>query len=307
MRGGDSFSAALQKTAQDLEEILEILLQAPCLSHEIFRPPLLLEAMRYALLGGGKRLRPFLVCESAKALGYEGAGALRVSAAVEMVHTYSLVHDDLPAMDNDDVRRGRLSVHKVYGEALAILVGDALLTYAFDVLASPETHNDPHLRLSLITHLARAAGPGGMVGGQALDMLYESSKPVLTQEDIAQMQAMKTGALFRFSVEAGACLAQASPAHFQALTHYGTALGRAFQIADDLLDLEGEEVEVGKKVHKDAARGKATFVSYLGKEESQRQLTYWGDQALCALAPSLFDERADHLRALVAFTLQRSR
>jgi farnesyl diphosphate synthase len=210
--------------------------------------------MRYSALGGGKRLRPFLVIESARLFGVEGSSALRTACALEMIHCYSLVHDDLPAMDDDDLRRGRPTCHKAFDEATAILAGDGLLTYAFDVVADPATHQDAGVRAALVLALARAAGLGGMVGGQALDLQAETASIPLTQAETLRMQAMKTGALLRFAVDAGAMLGAANPAQARAVARYGDALGAAFQIADDILDAEGDTAALGKRAGKDAGR-----------------------------------------------------
>ena len=239
MTDAKDFSHRLDEAAQRVEVALEGLLGTAPLKGEIARPTRLLEAMRYASLGGGKRLRPFLVIESARLFGVTGEAPLRVGCALEMIHCYSLAHDDLPAMDDDDLRRGRPTTHKAFDEATAILAGDGLLTYAFDVLADAPTHAEAQVRAKLVLALARAAGVGGMVGGQALDLEAESAGRPLSQEEILALQAMKTGALLRFAVDAGAILGQASEAQAQALSRYGAALGAAFQVADDILDAEG--------------------------------------------------------------------
>ena len=239
--------------------------------------------MRYASLGGGKRLRPFLVIESARLFGVTGEAPLRVGCALEMIHCYSLAHDDLPAMDDDDLRRGRPTTHKAFDEATAILAGDGLLTYAFDVLADAPTHAEAQVRAKLVLALARAAGLGGMVGGQALDLEAESAGRPLSQEEILTLQAMKTGALLRFAVDAGAILGQASEAQAQALSRYGAALGAAFQVADDILDAEGDTAALGKRAGKDAERGKATLVSLLGLEGAMARRDQLVEEAIAAL------------------------
>ncbi|MDQ0349908.1 polyprenyl synthetase family protein [Ancylobacter vacuolatus] len=246
-------------------------------------------AMRHATLAGGKRLRPFLVVESAALFGISAARAMPAAAALECIHCYSLVHDDLPAMDNDDLRRGRPTVHCAYDEATAILAGDALLTLAFEILAGAETDADPAVRLALVASLARAAGVAGMIGGQMLDLAAEGrfaeGKPLdLPAPAIIELQAMKTGALLRQACEAGALLGRASPAERASLDRYARAVGRAFQIADDLLDVEGEASLVGKAVGKDAAAGKATLVGTLGIDGARAELARLTGEAEAALA-----------------------
>jgi len=258
-------------------------------------------AMRYALLGGGKRLRPFLVIESARLFDAPGAGALRVAAAIEMVHCYSLVHDDLPAMDDDDFRRGRPTAHIAFDQATAILAGDGLLTLAFEVLADPATDADAACRCLLVQRLAQAAGMAGMVGGQMIDL--GAGRRSLGIGEIRELQALKTGALIGFACEAGALLGRASAAERQALLDYASDLGLAFQIADDLLDVEGDAKLVGKGVGKDAAAGKATFVGVLGVEGARREARRLGQSAAERLAP--FGGRADRLAAVAAFVVER--
>jgi farnesyl diphosphate synthase len=259
--------------------------------------------MRYATLGNGKRLRPFLLVEAARACGATGEGVLRAAAAVELVHCYSLVHDDLPAMDDDDLRRGRPTVHKAFDEATAILVGDALQTLAFDVMSEPETHADPAVRCALVAGLARAGGIGGMAGGQMLDLEAERSESPLDRPAVERLQAMKTGALLLFSAEAGAIIAAASGPERAALTAYGRALGAAFQIADDLLDAEGDAATLGKRSGKDAARNKATLVATLGLEPARRLRDDLAQRAVDALAP--FGSRAAMLVEAARFTAAR--
>jgi farnesyl diphosphate synthase len=279
----DEFRRRLDHAAEATEAALEALLGPVALPGEITRPTRLLEAMRYATLGGGKRLRPFLVIESARLFGVEGASALRTACALEMIHCYSLVHDDLPAMDDDDLRRGRPTCHKAFDEATAILAGDGLLTYAFDVVADPATHPDAGVRAALVLALARAAGIGGMVGGQALDLAAETAAIPLTLAETLRMQAMKTGALLRFAVDAGALLGAASPAQARAMGRYGDALGAAFQIADDILDAEGDTAALGKRAGKDAERGKATLVGLLGLDEARKRRDQLVNDAIAAL------------------------
>ena len=261
----------------------------------------LVEAMRYAVLGGGKRMRAFLVMETASLFSVTLTNAARVAASIEMLHAYSLIHDDLPAMDNDDMRRGKPSTHKAFDEPTAILAGDALQARAFEVLAERETHPDAAARCELVLALGLAAGSRGMAGGQMIDIAAESR--VLTAPEITRLQALKTGRLIQFSAEAGAILGGASPAERRALAGYGADLGTAFQIADDLLDAEGTAEETGKATGKDAAAGKATMVSILGVEKARTHAWMLSEQAVTHLEG--FDERADGLRALAAFTVRR--
>ena len=279
----DEFSQRLKTVADEIEATLEGLLGAHPLAGEVARPSRLREAMRYATLGGGKRLRPFLVVETARALGFKGKGALRAGAALEMVHCYSLVHDDLPAMDDDDLRRGRPTAHIAFDEATAILAGDALLTYAFDVMADEATHPDPAVRAALVLGLARASGIGGMAGGQALDLEAERAEAPLSAAEIERLQAMKTGALLLFGVEAGAILGGADAAQRTALNRYGKALGAAFQIADDILDTESDAATLGKAAGKDAGRNKGTLVSSLGLDAAKARRDGLAAEAQAAL------------------------
>jgi farnesyl diphosphate synthase len=260
-----------------------------------------LEAMRYAALDGGKRLRPFLVCATADLFTVPRARALRAAAAVEMVHCYSLVHDDLPAMDDDDLRRGRPTVHKKFDEATAILAGDALLTEAFGVLADPVTHPDGAVRAGLVAELAAASGARGMVGGQMLDLMSEGGN--LGQAELARLQDMKTGCLIAGSCRMGAILGGASERDREALGAYGIAMGLAFQIADDVLDVESSAAVAGKATGKDAAAGKATFVSRLGLEGAKTYARELAETATRHLAT--FGERADVLRQAAFFAVER--
>ena len=228
-----------------------------------------IEAMRYSALAGGKRLRPFLTVESARLFGVNPEAAMMTAAAMEFVHTYSLIHDDLPAMDNDDFRRGKPSCHKQFGEAAAILAGDALLTYAFEVLANPRVHADANVRCELIRSVARAAGVRGMVGGQMMDI--DAEKQDLSIEEVIRLQRLKTGEMFAVSCEAGAILGKAPDALRARLQRYAHDIGLAFQITDDLLDVEGTRTETGKGVKKDAAKGKATLISVLGIDRAREQ------------------------------------
>jgi farnesyl diphosphate synthase len=281
------FLARLDAAAADTEALLDRLLAATPAAGELSRPARLLDAMRYASLGGGKRFRPFLVVESAALFAVPRANALMAGAALECVHCYSLVHDDLPAMDNDALRRGQPTAHKKYDEATAILAGDGLLTFAFDILSRPETHADPGVRIELVNALGRAAGLGGMAGGQMLDLAAEGRFGAQQHGagDVRLLQAMKTGALLRFGCQAGGILASAGKAQREALERYGSVVGEAFQIADDLLDIEGDPALVGKQTGKDAAAGKATFVSVLGVAGAKTRLRELVDAAEAALAP----------------------
>ena len=259
------------------------------------------EAMRYATLSGGKRLRPFLVMQTAQLFNVSNEQALRTAAAVEMVHAYSLAHDDLPAMDDDDLRRGQPTVHKKFDEGTAILAGDALQTLAFEVLANSETHPSPEVRCSLISGLANASGANGMAGGQMLDLNAASNQ--WTENSIYQLQLMKTAALFSFSCESGAILGQATIEQRQLLKEFGTNLGIAFQITDDLLDVTGDVNEVGKAVGKDSKQGKATLVSIKGIDESLATAANFCHNAIALL--NLYDNKADILCELVRHIIKR--
>jgi farnesyl diphosphate synthase len=260
-----------------------------------------MEAMRYSALAGGKRLRPFLTVESANLFGVNPDAAMMTAAAIEFVHTYSLVHDDLPAMDNDDFRRGKPSCHKQFGEAAAILAGDALLTYAFEVLSHPSVHADANVRCELIRSLARASGVRGMVGGQMMDL--DAEHQTMSVDEVIRLQRLKTGELFAVSCEVGAILGKAPDAMRSRLSRYAHDMGLAFQITDDLLDVEGTRTSTGKGVKKDAAKGKATLVSALGLERAREQAQTLAKQAIEHLAP--FDARADSLRALASYVVTR--
>ena len=291
-----SFPAALAQAAQMTDIAVEKLLVAPTgLEGRVY------QAMRYSALAPGKRLRPFLVLASAQLFGVARRCALQVAAATEMVHAYSLVHDDLPAMDNSDLRRGRPTCHKEFDEATAVLAGDGLLTAAFEVLADPDTHGDPAVRCELVTALAGAAGAGGMVGGQMIDLIAEHQ--TLDIGAITRLQRMKTGALIAFSCEAGAILAKAPHELRTALRGYAHDLGLAFQIADDLLDVEGSAAETGKPVGADVASGKATFVSILGVTRARAQAELLIRQAIAHL--DLFEQRAELLREAARFVITR--
>ena len=261
----------------------------------------LFDAMRYGSLNGGKRLRPFLVMQSAELFGVSPDCAIRVAAAVEMVHSYSLIHDDLPAMDDGELRRGRPTCHRQFDEATAILAGDGLLTFAFEVLADHATHEDPNIRCQLVAALAKAAGGHGMVGGQMLDLIAEHE--TFDLGTTPRLQRMKTGAMIAFSCEAGGILGKANPPQRTALGAYAHDLGLAFQIADDLLDVEGTEAETGKTVGRDAQAGKATFVSILGRDRARAQAEMLAAQAAAHL--DIFEGRAGMLEAVAGFVVAR--
>jgi farnesyl diphosphate synthase len=288
----DASAVATALTDALIERLLDV---PPGLEARVY------EAMRYSSLAPGKRMRPLLVLASARLFGVARGSALQVAAAIEMVHAYSLIHDDLPAMDNSDLRRGRPTCHKRFDEATAVLAGDGLLTMAFEVLAHPDTHGDPAVRCELVSALAAAAGPAGMVGGQMIDLIAE--RQPLDIGAITRLQRMKTGALIAFSCEAGAILAKAAGAQRAALRGYAHDLGLAFQIADDLLDVEGSAAETGKPVGADAAAGKATFVSILGVERARSQAGLLVDQAVAHL--DLFEQRAELLREIARFVVNR--
>jgi len=294
-----AFLAELERVASAVEARLDRLLppkpaQAPDGAE-------LGQAMRYAALGGGKRLRPFLLIESARLFGVAEEEALPPACALECVHCYSLVHDDLPSMDDDAIRRGRPTLHLAFDEATAILAGDALLTLAFEILSDPSTQAEPAIRAELVFLLAKAGGRHGMALGQALDL--SPARQGFGPEDIALMQALKTGALFRFACEAGAVLGRAAPAERAALMAYASAFGQAFQLADDLLDAEGDAAALGKAVAKDEARGKATLIALLGVDQARAHLAGLVSEAEAALAP--FSAKAKTLIETARFIAER--
>ncbi len=286
---GDRFQQELARVADETEVLLDRLLGPDPLSGEQARPGRLIEAMRYGCLGGGKRFRPFLVVACAGLFGVSRQHALRVGAALECIHCYSLLHDDLPAMDNDDLRRGRPTTHRAFDEATAILAGDSLLTLSFDILSRVETHPKAAVRVELVSALARAAGLGGMAGGQMLDLIaegrFEDNQHAFELAQIRLLQAMKTGALLQFACSAGAILGEAGAPERAALLSYGTALGEAFQIADDLLDVEGDPAIVGKATGKDAAARKATFVRVLGADQARKRVAHLVEESKRAIEP----------------------
>ncbi|WP_390624935.1 polyprenyl synthetase family protein [Pseudorhizobium xiangyangii] len=298
-----AFEQHLTESGKRMEALLSSLLADTCLPGEITRPASLLAAMRYGTLNGGKRLRPFLVQESASLLGGDPQVAARVGAALECVHCYSLVHDDLPAMDDDDVRRGRPTVHKAFDEASAILAGDSLLTYAFDIIAAPETRLADRQKTELVLALARASGIGGMAGGQALDLAAEKDAP--DEKGILTLQAMKTGALLRFACEAGAIVAGSGTEDRQRLRTFGQKIGLAFQLADDLLDVTADAETMGKATGKDAARGKGTLVALHGPAWAEERLAALAREAVELLSD--FGERAVVLQETARFIADRKR
>ncbi|MEO8883276.1 MAG: polyprenyl synthetase family protein [Devosia sp.] len=295
------FDNDLKRCAADIEAALDRLLTASALSGPGEAPERLLAAMRHGALGGGKRLRPFLVRQAAGVFGVSAEKSLIAGLAVEMVHCYSLIHDDLPAMDDDDLRRGQPTVHRAFDEATAILAGDTLLTHAFGLLASPDCHPDPAVRVKLVAELVAGAGAGGMAGGQMRDIEGEGSG--FTGRQIETMQAMKTGALIRAAVRIGAILGGASDTALADLTQFAALAGRAFQLADDLLDATSTASALGKATGKDAAAGKQTLVARLGVEAAQRRLGDLIHDALTAL--TAFGPEADGLRATARYFATR--
>ncbi len=295
-----TFESRLAANAREIEGVLDALLSQAVLDDEIARPENLRSAMHYAVLNGGKRLRPFLVVETATMLGGNRDAALRIGAALECVHCYSLVHDDLPAMDDDDLRRGKPTVHIAYDEATAILAGDSLLTYAFDIIAStPDL--DEASKVALILALSRASGLGGMAGGQALDLAAERHAP--DEQGIIMLQAMKTGALIRFACEAGAIVAGSSAEDRATLRRFGERIGLAFQLADDILDLTADSATMGKATGKDAGRGKGTLVGLHGMAWAEATLSAHVKEAEALLAP--YGERATVLVEAARFIAER--
>ena len=293
-----SLKAALSEISTEIDDRFDLLLAIPDDPQaDLYR------AMRHAAIGGGKRLRPLLVFATARLFGVDRECAGRAALAIECIHVYSLIHDDLPAMDDDDLRRGKPTVHKLYSEATAILAGDCLHALAFEILAEPATHGDPFVRAELVLDLARAAGPAGMAGGQMMDI--EAEKASFDLPTITRLQAMKTGALIASAVEAGAILGKASPEARTGLRGYARAIGLAFQIADDLLDYEGEEEKMGKRVHKDQDAGKETFLSLLGVDRAREQARMLVDQAVQHLHN--YGAEADLLREIARYTLERDR
>ncbi len=295
------FFDKLRQNANLVSGELDLLLGEYLLKGEIARPPRLMAAIRHGVLNGGKRLRPFLLIETAALFGKSGPGILRAACALECLHCYSLIHDDLPCMDDDDLRRGQPTVHKAYDEAMAVLAGDALLTFAFDLISDETTCKDAQTRVELAQLLARAAGHGGMIGGQVLDIAAETS--ILDEAEILRLQSMKTGALIRFAVEAGAVIGGASIVERQNLAEFGTIIGRAFQLADDLLDVTASSEILGKATGKDAERGKKTLVDFYGVDGAQARLQELLAEAEVLLDP--FGPKAATLRQTAKFIIER--
>lgn len=289
---------ALDQVAEDIDAEFDALLQLPGDPRDN-----LYEAMRYAAIGGGKRLRPLLLLATAGLFHVDRDVALRVATAIEAIHVYSLIHDDLPAMDDDDLRRGKPTVHKAFDDATAILAGDSLHALAFEILADPATHPDPFIRSELIATLALASGPDGMAGGQMMDL--EAEKSTFDLPTVTRLQALKTGALIAASVEMGAILAHVPPEGRVHLRGYARDIGLAFQIADDILDIEGCEELAGKALHKDEAAGKATFVSLMGLSRAKEQAEALVAQAVEHLAS--YGSEADLLRAVAHYVTERDR
>lgn len=291
-------SEALAATAHDMDVAFDAILTVPDDPRKR-----LYEAMRHAAIGGGKRMRPLLVLASAALFNVSRDSALRAACAVECIHIYSLVHDDLPCMDNDDLRHGKPTAHKAFDEATAVLAGDSLHALAFELLTDPATHHDPFVRVELCHELARASGPVGMAGGQMMDIVAEQQQFDLAT--ITRLQQLKTGALIAFSVEAGAILGRVPPEGRHGLRGYARDMGLAFQIADDLLDAEGDAAAMGKAVRKDEAAGKATFLSLLGVDRARAQAQLLVDQAIGQL--NSFGDEADLLRDIARFVIERDR
>jgi farnesyl diphosphate synthase len=287
---------ALDEVSAGIDRAFESLLDSPAdARHSLY------EAMRYAAIGGGKRLRPLLVIAACDLFKVDRARAMRVALAVECIHVYSLVHDDLPSMDDDDLRRGKPTLHRAFGESTAILAGDSLHALAFEILAGEATHEDPFVRVELVVELARAAGPAGMAGGQMMDLT--AAEMGLDLAAVTRLQQLKTGALIGWCVEAGAIMGHVPAEGRTGLRGYARDVGLAFQIADDLIDHEGLEEKAGKRVGKDAGAGKETFVSLLGPERARRQAEALTEQAIEQLHG--FGEEADLLRAAARFAVER--
>jgi len=298
MPGSPSLKAALTQVGAEIDRRFDLLLAVPGDPRaELY------QAMRHAAIGGGKRLRPLLVFATAGLFGVDRECTARTACSIEAIHVYSLIHDDLPAMDNDDVRRGKPTVHRAYSEAAAVLAGDSLHALAFEWLADPATHPDPFVRAELVLELARAAGPNGMAGGQMMDLKAESE--TFDLNTVTRLQAMKTGALIGCAVESGAILGRVAPEGRTGLRGYARDIGLAFQISDDLLDVEGDEAKAGKKLRKDEGAGKETFVSLLGVDRARGQARMLVDQAIDHLRG--YGTEADLLRSIARYVLERDR
>jgi farnesyl diphosphate synthase len=289
---------AMSRIAEDIDREFDALLPVP---NDPRRK--LFEAMRHASIGGGKRLRPLLVVAACNLFHVDESAALRVATAIECIHVYSLIHDDMPCMDDDDLRRGKPTVHKAFDEATAVLAGDSLHALAFELLADEATHSDPFVRSELVLELARASGPDGMAGGQMMDL--EAEGQIYDLQTVTRLQQLKTGALIAFCLEAGAIMGKLPPEGRAHLRGYARDVGLAFQIADDVLDVEGSEDKTGKALHKDAAAGKATFLSLLGLERAKMQARALVDQAIAHL--SSYGVEAELLRAIARYTIERDR
>jgi farnesyl diphosphate synthase len=295
-RLAQELSAEAEAVRADVDQYFQNLLASPGDSRDR-----LYEAMRHAAIGGGKRLRPLLTVAASRLFAIDRMRALRVGCAIEAIHVYSLIHDDLPCMDDADLRRGKPTIHKLFGEAEAVLAGDSLHALAFEILADPETHEDPWVRSDLALELARAAGPSGMAGGQMMDLVAEGQQ--LDLPAITRLQQLKTGALIEYAVEA-ACIMVKMPTEARTPYHgYARNIGLAFQIADDLIDYSGDESAAGKPTGKDAHAGKATFVSLLGEERARQQAGFLVNQAIEHL--SSHGNEADLLRAIARFAIER--
>nr|WP_026009353.1 MULTISPECIES: farnesyl diphosphate synthase [unclassified Sphingomonas] len=293
-----ALESALRQVAAEIDAQFDRLLEVPDDPRaDLYR------AMRHAAIGGGKRLRPLLVFATAQLFAVDKSCAARVATALECIHVYSLIHDDLPAMDDDDMRRGKPTVHKAFDEATAILAGDCLHDLAFELLAHEATHPDPFVRVDLISELARASGPSGMAGGQMMDL--EAEKASFDLATVTRLQAMKTGALISCAVECAAILGRVAPEGRTGLRGYARDIGLAFQIVDDILDAEGDEALVGKKLGKDGDAGKETFLSLLGIDRAREQARMLVDQAITHL--HAYGPEADLLRDIARFTLERDR
>lgn len=298
MGGAEILKPALAEIAADIDRAFDLLLPVPDDGRAR-----LYEAMRHAAIGGGKRLRPLLVLASSQLFNVSRACALRVGTAIECIHVYSLIHDDMPCMDDDDMRRGKPTVHKAFDEATAVLAGDSLHALAFEILADEATHPDPFVRSELISELARASGPAGMAGGQMMDLM--ASEAAFDLHAVTRLQQLKTGALISFCLEAGAILGRVPPDGRNGLRGYARDIGLAFQIADDVLDAEGDAEVAGKALQKDADAGKATFLSLLGIDRAKTQMHLLVDQAIAHLHG--FGAEADLLRAIARYTVERDR
>ncbi|NML06519.1 polyprenyl synthetase family protein [Sphingomonas sp. G-3-2-10] len=295
---GTTLKTALDDVSAEIDRQFDLLLPIPADPRaNLYR------AMRHAAIGGGKRLRPLLVSATARIFGVDRSCIARAGTAIECIHVYSLIHDDLPAMDDDDMRRGKPTVHRAFDEATAILAGDCLHALAFEILADEATHSDPFVRIDLSGELARAAGPSGMAGGQMMDL--EAEKSSFDLQTVTRLQAMKTGALIACSVEMGAILGRVAPEGRTGLRGYARDVGLAFQIADDILDAEGDEALAGKKLRKDGDAGKETFLSLLGPERAKEQARLLVDQAIAHLHS--YGPEADLLRDIARYTLERDR